>query len=107
MRVHIDDNNRVIGKSVDTGDGVELAFADTFSTGNQLLFSIPCVARKAKLISKPEGVVRVNCDWAGLYAFNWKFGKHSATLVDLGQDGPIGCVPKGAIGCCGDVSDGL
>ena len=51
------ENKRVIGGYVDIGDWVELAFADTFSAVKQLFFATTCVARKAKLVSEPEGVV--------------------------------------------------
>lgn len=32
MCIHVRDYNRVVGKGVDAGDGIELAFADPFST---------------------------------------------------------------------------
>ena len=57
VRIHIRDNQRVVGECVDIGDGVELAFADTFSAEKQLLFATTCVASKVKLVSEPEGVV--------------------------------------------------
>ena len=67
VRVHISNNQSVIGKRVDFGDDVELAFANAFAPRNQLLFAITFKAAKTKLVSEPESVIGGEEDTAGKY----------------------------------------
>ncbi len=107
MRVHIHDHNGVISQCVYAGDGIELTFADTLTTGYQQLFSIACIVCKTILVRKPKGVVGINGDWAWFEALDWNLGKNAPTLVNLCQYRPIGCVPKGAIGSRCNVANRL
>ena len=85
VRIHVCDNQRVIGECVDIGDGVELAFADTFSARKQLLFAITFKAAKTKLVSEPESVIGIDSDCGCLEAFDMQLAENISTLVELCQ----------------------
>ena len=107
VRIHISDDNGVIGKRVDIGDGVELALPDPFSTTDKLLLTSAGKACVAKRIGDPKVVVGIDGNCGCLEALCWNFAEHFSALVDLCNYWFCGCVPKGAIGCDCNVSDRL